>query len=68
MTPACASFWGLAEDIETALRKDVMNAALNGDALLKVNGKGSGFEGLRRDMAACFGHSASATKSATLAR
>ena len=55
---------GRAEDTETALGSDVMNAALNGYALLKVLGKGSGLEGLRRDMAARFSRSAPATKSA----
>jgi hypothetical protein len=56
---------GRAEDTETALGSDVMSAALNGYALLKVLGKGSGLEGLRRDMAARFSRSAAATKSAT---
>jgi hypothetical protein len=55
---------GRAEDTETALGSDVMKAALSGYALLKVLGKGSGLEGLRRDMAARFSRPASGTKNA----
>jgi hypothetical protein len=56
---------GRVEDTETALGSDVMNAALEGYALLKVLGKGSGLEGLRRDMAARFSRSGSGSKTAT---
>ena len=42
-----------------------MNASLEGYALLKVLGKRSGLESLRRDMAARFSRSAPATKTAT---
>jgi hypothetical protein len=55
---------GRAEDTETALGSDVMSAALDGYALLKVLGKGSGLESLRRNMAARFNRSAPAMKSA----
>ena len=53
---------GRAEDTETALGSDVMRASLEGYALLKVLGKGSGLESLRRDMAARFSRSTAATK------
>ena len=55
---------GRAEDTETALGSDVMNASLEGYALLKVVGKGSGLEALRRDMSARFSRAAPGSKSA----
>lgn len=41
---------GKAEDTEMALGSDVMSAALEGYALLKVSGKGAGLEVLRQSM------------------
>ncbi len=48
---------GRAEDSETALGSDLMNASLEGYALLKVMGKGSGLEALRKSMSARFSRS-----------
>lgn len=45
---------GRAEDSEMALGSDAMVAALEGYAMLKVLGKGSGLDALRRDMASRF--------------
>ena len=45
---------GRCEDTELALGSDVMSTALEGYALLKVLGKGSGLEGLRQDIGARF--------------
>jgi hypothetical protein len=59
---------GRAEDTETALGSDVMNASLEGYALLKVVGKGSGLESLRRDMSARFSRSAPGSKTAAPAQ
>jgi hypothetical protein len=53
---------GRAEDSEMALGSDVMNASLEGYALLKVMGKGSGLEALRQSMSARFVRGARATK------
>lgn len=44
-----------AEDSETALGSDVMNASLEGYALLKVSGRNQGLEGLRQALSARFG-------------
>ena len=41
---------GRMEDTELALGSDVMTAALNGYALLKVLGKGSGLDALRNEV------------------
>ena len=43
-----------ADDGETALGSDVMSAALEGYALLKVSGKGAGLDALRQGMSARF--------------
>ena len=56
---------GRAEDSEIALGSDVMRAALEGYALLKLMGKGSGLETLRQDIGARFGRRASRAKSPT---
>ena len=45
---------GKAQDTEMALGSDVMTAALEGYALLKVMGKGSGLDGLRQAIGARF--------------
>jgi len=45
---------GRVEDTELALGSDVMSASLDGYALLKVLGKGSGLEALRKEMGARF--------------
>ncbi|RZI79465.1 MAG: hypothetical protein EOP38_25335 [Rubrivivax sp.] len=45
---------GRADDTEMALGSDVMSAALDGYALLKVMGKGSGLEALRQDIGVRF--------------
>jgi hypothetical protein len=42
------------DDSETALGSDVMTAALEGYALLKVSGKGAGLDALRQGMSARF--------------
>ena len=44
-----------AEDSEMALGSDVMNASLEGYALLKVSGRNQGLEGLRQALSARFG-------------
>jgi hypothetical protein len=54
---------GRAEDSEIALGSDVMRAALEGYALLKLIGKGSGLETLRQDIGARFGRRVSRAKS-----
>ena len=54
---------GRAEDSEMALGSDVMVTALEGYALLKVLGKGSGLDALRRDMAVRFSRKARTTES-----
>jgi len=43
-----------ADDGETALGSDVMSAALQGYAMLKVSGKGAGLDALRQGMSARF--------------
>jgi len=53
---------GRAEDSEMALGSDVMVASLAGYALLKVMGKGSGLEALRKSMSSRFTRPASADK------
>lgn len=45
---------GRAEDSEMALGSDVMSAALEGYALLKVLGRGSGLDALRQEIGARF--------------
>ena len=45
---------GRAEDSEMALGSDVMSASLEGYALLKVLGRGSGLDALRQDIGARF--------------
>jgi hypothetical protein len=47
-----------AEDSEMALGSDVMRAALEGYALLKVSGRNQGLEGLRQGLSARFGRTA----------
>lgn len=47
-----------AEDSEMALGSDVMNASLEGYALLKVSGRNQGLEGLRQSLSARFGKTA----------
>jgi hypothetical protein len=54
---------GRAEDTEMALGSDVMAAALEGYALLKVMGKGSGLEALRQGIGERFSKSPRAAKS-----
>jgi hypothetical protein len=54
---------GRAEDSEMALGSDVMVTALEGYALLKVLGKGSGLDALRKDMSARFVRKARAPES-----
>lgn len=53
---------GRADDSEMALGSDVMATSLEGYALLKVLGKGSGLDALRRDMASRFSRKAPAAK------
>jgi hypothetical protein len=53
---------GRAEDSEMALGSDVMSASLDGYAMLKVLGKGSGLDALRKNMATRFARSAPADK------
>lgn len=48
-----------ANDTDIALGSDVMTAALEGYAFLKIAGKGEGLEGLRRTLSARFDRSAS---------
>jgi hypothetical protein len=43
-----------ADDGETALGSDVMSAALEGYAMLKMSGKGAGLDALRQGMSARF--------------
>ena len=43
-----------ADDAETALGSEVMSAALEGYAMLKVSGKGAGLDALRQGMSARF--------------
>ena len=50
---------GRAEDSEMALGSDVMSAALEGYALMKVLGKGSGLEAMRKDISVRFVRAAS---------
>jgi len=54
---------GRAEDSEMALGSDVMSAALEGYALLRVMGKGSGLDNLRQGISSRFSRSARAPKS-----
>lgn len=51
-----------AEDSEMALGSDVMRAALEGYALLKVSGRNQGLEGLRQGLSARFGRTARRTE------
>jgi hypothetical protein len=53
---------GRMEDSETALGSDVMSASLEGYALLKVLGKGSGLEALRQEISARFARAARTPK------
>lgn len=55
---------GRLDDTEMALGSDVMSASLEGYALLKVLGKGSGLDELRKGMSARFNRSTAAAKSA----
>jgi len=57
---------GRLDDTETALGSDVMSASLEGYALLKVLGKGSGLEELRKGMSARFSRSTAAAKNTTV--
>lgn len=59
---------GRVDDAETALGSDVMSASLEGYALLKVLGKGSGLESLRQAISARFARSPRAAAVATNAR
>lgn len=54
---------GRAEDSEIALGSDIMRVSLEGYALLKRMGRGSGLEALRQDIGARFGRRASRAKS-----
>ena len=45
----------LLEDTEMAVGSDLMNASLEGYAVLKVAGKGTGLDGLRQMLSARFG-------------
>jgi hypothetical protein len=54
---------GRVDDSEMALGSDMMTTALEGYALLKVLGKGSGLDALRREMASRFSRKPSADKS-----
>ncbi|MGD0652504.1 MAG: hypothetical protein ABSA97_15415 [Verrucomicrobiia bacterium] len=45
-----------ADDTEVALGSDVMSAALEGYAQLKVSGKGAGLDALRQQIGARFAH------------
>lgn len=53
---------GRIDDSEMALGSDMMVTSLEGYALLKVLGKGSGLDALRRDMASRFSRKAPAAK------
>jgi hypothetical protein len=53
---------GKIEDTLTALGSDVMSASLEGYALLRVVGQGSGLETLRQSMGARFARRSAATK------
>jgi hypothetical protein len=53
---------GRIDDSEMALGSDMMVTSLEGYALLKVLGKGSGLDALRRDMASRFSRRAPAAK------
>ncbi len=53
---------GRLEDTEMALGSDVMSASLEGYALLKVLGKGSGLDELRKGMSARFNRSKAGAK------
>lgn len=50
---------GRVDDTEMALGSDVMSAALEGYALLKLLGKGAGLDALRQDMSARFNRTSS---------
>lgn len=56
---------GRVEDSEMALGSDVMSASLEGYAMLKVLGKGSGLEALRQGMGTRFARTAPVAKPAT---
>jgi hypothetical protein len=45
-----------AEDSDTALGSDVMSAALEGYALLRISGRNQGLEGLRDALSVRFGN------------
>jgi len=51
-----------ANDTDIALGSDVMTAALEGYAFLKIAGKGEGLDGLRRTLSARFDRSAPAPR------
>lgn len=53
---------GKIDDTLTALGSDVMNASLEGYALLRVVGQGSGLEALRQSMGTRFARRSAATK------
>jgi len=57
---------GRLDDTEMALGSDVMSASLEGYALLKVLGKGSGLDELRKGMSARFSRSTAAAKNTTV--
>ncbi len=59
---------GRVDDTEMALGSDVMSAALEGYALLKVMGKGSGLDALRQDMSARFTRTTVKASSPTVAQ
>ena len=54
-----------ATDTETVLGSDIMSAALEGYAMLKVAGKTAGIESLRKTLAARFNRTARATSTET---
>jgi hypothetical protein len=56
---------GKVNDTVTALGSDVMTASLEGYALLKVLGRGSGLESLRQGMASRFARRSSKPAEAT---
>ena len=56
-----------ADDTSIALGSDLMTAALEGYALLKVSGKNQGLETLRRDLSARFRKSSGADTEETTA-
>jgi hypothetical protein len=59
---------GRVDDTEMALGSDVMSAALEGYALLKVMGKGSGLDALRQDMSVRFNRTTAKVPNSTVAQ